>query len=155
MKILWILHHDLSCFVFLFRQNSCHDHMTSQPFSNLLFVHSLMQFYMNCVRDVIFHSKWRKFFFIRVIKFLVTLDFLSLKLTVNRMCVTLIGGYWHPIEAAIMFFIRSGKKFEAIFPTSFICAKFWLCTILTFRDFSTVLTFRVIFTPSTFSFCMI
>ena len=30
--------------------------------SNLLFVHSFMQFHLNCVLDVIFHSQWIDFF---------------------------------------------------------------------------------------------
>ena len=39
--------------VFLFRRHDfCYDHMTSQP----LFVHSFMQFQMNCMCDVIFRS---------------------------------------------------------------------------------------------------
>ena len=38
---------------FLFRRKDFfYDHMTSQP----LFVHSFMQFQLNCVRDVIFRS---------------------------------------------------------------------------------------------------
>ena len=43
--------------------------------SNLLFVHSFMQFQLKCVRDVIFCSQWSEFFlFISVIKFFLTLD---------------------------------------------------------------------------------
>ena len=43
--------------------------------SNLLFVHSFMQFQLNYVRNVIFCSSWSEFFlFIHVIKFLVTFD---------------------------------------------------------------------------------
>ena len=39
--------------VFLFRRHDfCYDHMTSQP----LFVHSFMQFQLNCMCDVIFRS---------------------------------------------------------------------------------------------------
>ena len=39
--------------VFLFRRHDfCYDHMTSQPF----FVHSFMQFQLNCMCDVIFRS---------------------------------------------------------------------------------------------------
>ena len=37
--------------------------------SNLLSVHSFMQFQLNCVCDVIFHCQWSEFLFIRVIKF--------------------------------------------------------------------------------------
>ena len=38
---------------FLFRRHDfCYDHMTSQP----LFVHSFMQFQLNCMCDVIFRS---------------------------------------------------------------------------------------------------
>ena len=38
---------------FLFRRHDfCYDHMTSQPF----FVHSFMQFQLNCMCDVIFRS---------------------------------------------------------------------------------------------------
>ena len=52
-SITWIVFQDLSCFVFLFRRHDfCYDHMTSQP----LFVHSFMQFQLNCMRDVIFRS---------------------------------------------------------------------------------------------------
>ena len=35
-----------------FRHDFCYDHMTSQP----LFVHSFMQFQLNCMCDVIFRS---------------------------------------------------------------------------------------------------
>ena len=38
--------------VFFLRHDFCYDHMTSQP----LFVHSFMQFQLNCMRDVIFRS---------------------------------------------------------------------------------------------------
>ena len=52
-SILWIVFQDSSCYVFLFRRHDfCYDHMTSQP----LFVHSLMQFQLNCMCDVIFRS---------------------------------------------------------------------------------------------------
>ena len=45
--------------------------------SNLLFVHSFMQFQLNCMRGVIFRSYWSEFFlFICLIKLKVTLDLL-------------------------------------------------------------------------------
>ena len=50
----------LLCFfsssIFLLRP---HDVTTT---SNLLFVHSFMQFKLRCVLDVIFHSQWSEFF---------------------------------------------------------------------------------------------
>ena len=65
----------LLLFFFLLRHPGfCYDHMTSQLLICLLFI-CLLQFHLNCVRDVIFHSQWSKFFlFIRVMKFLVTCD---------------------------------------------------------------------------------
>ena len=38
--------------IFVRRHDFCYDHMTSQP----LFVHSFMQFELNCMCDVIFPS---------------------------------------------------------------------------------------------------
>ena len=40
------------CFFLFRRHDFCYDHMTSQP----LFVHSFMQFQLNCMCDVIFRS---------------------------------------------------------------------------------------------------
>ena len=64
---------DLSCYVFF---------ISSSPFllrpydvtttSNLLFVHSFMQFQLKCVRDVIFRFFFERVFFICVIKVLIT-----------------------------------------------------------------------------------
>ena len=46
-------------YVFLFRRHYfCYDHMTSQP----LFVHSFMQFQLNCMFDVIFALSAPSFF---------------------------------------------------------------------------------------------
>ena len=48
-------------------------------FSNLVFVHSFMQFLVKFVRAVIFYIKLSLFLFIRVIDILVTHEFLALK----------------------------------------------------------------------------
>ena len=78
--------------------------------SNLLFVHSFMQFQLNCVRDVIFRSWWSEFFcsfawliFWSHLTYLTLKnDFLTLKLTlftliqrdkVRWACFTLNEGY--------------------------------------------------------------
>ena len=78
--------------------------------SNLLLVHSFMQFQLNCVRYVIFHSFWSEFFcsfawfsfWSRVAYLTLKNDFLALKLTflyliqrdkVSWMCVTLNEGF--------------------------------------------------------------
>ena len=45
--------------------------------SNLLYVHSFMQFQLECVCDVFLLLMERVFLFIRVINYLVTLDFLT------------------------------------------------------------------------------
>ena len=42
--------------------------------SNLLFVHSFMQFQLKCVRDVISHLSGASFLFIQVIMSLITRD---------------------------------------------------------------------------------
>ena len=42
----------LLVFFLIRRHDFCYDHMTSQP----LFVHSFMQFQLNCMCDVIFRS---------------------------------------------------------------------------------------------------
>ena len=47
--------------------------------SNLLFVYLFMQFQLNCMRDVIFTHSGESFLFILVIRFLVTLTYLTLK----------------------------------------------------------------------------
>ena len=53
LLILWIVFQDLSCYVLLIRRHDfCYDHMTSQS----VFVHSFMQFQLNCMCDVIFRS---------------------------------------------------------------------------------------------------
>ena len=74
---------------FLFRRHDfCYDHMTSKP----LFVHSFMQFQLNCMCGVIFRSYWSEFFcscswlnfWSHLIYLTLKNDFLNLKL--NFIC---------------------------------------------------------------------